>query len=222
MSGTLFLLIYAAVIASIYLANKVHITLVRAIIIANMIVIATPAALKEVSFFGLVSNATNLCYAAVFFGMSLIATRAEGVKDAMTTVHAVFLTLVAFILVRLALAGLPIIPGNEGVGELLNRVSTTNVQVMVASFLAFYISNSINIAVIMGKKFCGGLSLWKRKLIGNLSGQLADSAVFFPVAFYGVLSGATIVQFAISGFLIKAVLNTLDTPAFLLAEKHLE
>lgn len=51
-------------------------------------------------------------------------------------------------------------------------------------------------------------------------GQLVDSVIFFPAAFWGVLSGGTLIEFMIVGYVFKVLLSVFDFPFFYLATQQ--
>ena len=62
--------------------------------------------------------------------------------------------------------------------SLNERVRT--MQIITASFMAFYFSTAVN------TKFIERRNNWAGKLVGNIVAQSLDSLLFFHVAFYGV------------------------------------
>lgn len=189
-------------ISGLYKLNK-DAVLVGAVV--NMCLIAVFAQ-RHLDFFGFSSNIGNVFYAAVFFAFSLAAYHKD---EFMEKLHAIFGTVLIFALMGQVIQALPV--HNQEVADALSVVTGTTIRIATASFLAFYVSNGINYVILNMNK----LALWHRKLIGNFTGQLVDSLIFFPVAFAGVLPAETVFGFTVSGLVIKVFLNAVDTPIFL-------
>lgn len=179
--------------------------------ITNMILIGGVFSQKEIVFLGFQSNLGNVFYAATMFTISLCAAK-QGVMGCLRLINAVAIAFVLFILMALCAVYLPTAPGNELVAVQLSALFRPVPQIMFASFISFYISQTINITLMERMDF----SLWLRKPISNVIAQFADSAFFFTIAFYGIWSYDKILIAMMSGFVIKSILNIIDTPIWML------
>jgi len=54
--------------------------------------------------------------------------------------------------------------------------------------------------------------LWVRNTLSTLSSQLIDTLLFCAVAFFGVFSGAVLVEIFITTYLLKLIVALCDTP----------
>ena len=57
-----------------------------------------------------------------------------------------------------------------------------------------------------------GRYLWFRTIGSTIVGEGVDSAVFYPVAFFGVWSNDLLVQVLVSNYMIKVVWEAMVTP----------
>ena len=189
-------------IAGLYRLNK-NAVLVGAAI--NMALISVFAQ-RQLEFFGLQSNVGNVFYAAVIFAFSLMAYNKD---DFMGKMHAIFGSMLLFTLMGQVISYLPV--HNQLVADALGLITGTTVRIATASFMAFYLANGVNYMIINLDRF----NLASRKVAANWAAQLIDSAIFFPVAFIGILPLNVVASFTVSGFIIKIFLNTIDTPVFM-------
>ncbi|MCV5225091.1 queuosine precursor transporter, partial [Escherichia coli] len=62
-------------------------------------------------------------------------------------------------------------------------------RIVVASLTAFWIGEFVNSYVLKKMKmWTSGRFLWMRTIGSTIMGEIADSAVFYPVAFFGIWS----------------------------------
>lgn len=205
MTELAFLTVYLLNVLLISFSFKKNTRLFALITLVNMLIIPICGA-REVMLFGFRSNITNLNAAAIFFSVSLMISR--DFKETVKFINSMFAALISYVLLRVAINNFPIVEGNEQISLRLAEVFSPTFRMITASFLAFYLSNIFNIYVIQNLKVKPSI----RKIIGNVGGQFLDSFIFFPMAFSQVLSLDVIFQWALSGWLIKSVLNILDTP----------
>lgn len=99
-------------------------------------------------------------------------------------------------------------------------------RIMAASFTAFLAGSMINAWVMNRMKLAsprGGFRL--RAIVSTLWGEGADSTIFFPVAFAGVLSWETIISLILTQTLLKTAYEILILPVtvrVVRALKHVE
>lgn len=178
------------------------------------LVLVTITAQKQIVFFGLESNFGCFPYAAVTFAISVCADR-HGIVGCMRLLNAAFFSLLLTLVTTNLLLYLPIIEGNDAIHNALAVIFKTSLQIGFASFLAFYSAQSLNVVLINRLH----LPQIIKKPIASTITQFVDSLFFFQIAFFGIWEEPTIILAAFSGFLIKSILNILDTPAYLFASR---
>ncbi|MDO9021462.1 MAG: queuosine precursor transporter [Deltaproteobacteria bacterium] len=86
-------------------------------------------------------------------------------------------------------------------------------RVVAASLVAYVVGEFFNSFVLAKMKLLTrGRHLWMRTIGSTVVGQGVDSAVFYPLAFYGIWSTANVVDVAWHNYLIKVAVETLFTP----------
>ena len=86
-------------------------------------------------------------------------------------------------------------------------------RILISSFIAYLIGEFLNSFILAKLKIAtGGRHLWLRTIGSTLVGQLADSAVFFSLAFYGILPGSALGQLILTQWLLKSAYESLVTP----------
>lgn len=86
-------------------------------------------------------------------------------------------------------------------------------RIVLASLFAFWMGEFANSFVLARMKvMTAGKWLWTRTIGSTLVGEAVDSAVFYPVAFFGVWSNELIVSVLIGNYIIKVMWEVLATP----------
>lgn len=91
-------------------------------------------------------------------------------------------------------------------------------RIMAASFTAFLVGSMINAWVMSKmkqKRHEGTAALGYRAIISTLLGEGADSLIFFPIAFGGVLPVSTIISLIVTQALLKTLYEVLILPVTL-------
>ena len=86
-------------------------------------------------------------------------------------------------------------------------------RILASSFIAYLIGEFLNAFILAKMKIATqGRHLWLRTIGSTVAGQLADSAVFFSLAFYGTLPLPALGQLIVTQWLLKSSYEALITP----------
>jgi hypothetical protein len=86
-------------------------------------------------------------------------------------------------------------------------------RILASSFIAYLIGEFLNAFILAKMKIATqGRHLWLRTIGSTVAGQLADSAVFFSLAFYGTLPLPALGQLIVTQWLLKSAYEALITP----------
>lgn len=100
-------------------------------------------------------------------------------------------------------------PFQESYDDILGFVP----RIVLASLAAYAVGQFLNAWVLVKiKSRAPEGSLWVRLLGSTLVGQAADTVVFCMVAFYGVLTGANMVNYILVGYVYKVLVEVLVLP----------
>ena len=87
-------------------------------------------------------------------------------------------------------------------------------RIVAASLLAFWAGEFVNAFVLAKMKlWTSGRHLWARTIGSTVFGQAVDSAIFYPIAFYGTWTHDAIVMVMITNWGMKVLWEVLLTPA---------
>src|SRR5688572_19647262 len=86
-------------------------------------------------------------------------------------------------------------------------------RIAMASLVAYFAGEFTNSFVLAKMKIASeGRHLWARTIGSTIAGEAVDSAIFYPLAFLGVWSGAQVVAVMFSNYLIKVAWEAVMTP----------
>lgn len=86
-------------------------------------------------------------------------------------------------------------------------------RIVLASLTAFWLGEFVNSFVLAKLKlWSAGKFLWIRTIGSTIMGEIADSLVFYPIAFYGIWSNEQLISVMIGNYFIKVMWEVLATP----------
>jgi uncharacterized integral membrane protein (TIGR00697 family) len=86
-------------------------------------------------------------------------------------------------------------------------------RIVFASLTAFWLGEFINSFVLAKiKLLMSGKLLFVRTIASTIFGEVADSLIFYPIAFYGIWSTEKLVSVMIANYLIKVLWEVIATP----------
>ena len=86
-------------------------------------------------------------------------------------------------------------------------------RIVLASLTAFWLGEFVNSFVLAKLKLLfNGKFLWIRTIGSTIMGEIADSLVFYPIAFYGIWTNEQLISVMIGNYFIKVLWEILATP----------
>lgn len=115
--------------------------------------------------------------------------------------------------VVLAMPPDPSEPYNQNLQPALDIVFGSTWRIVAASLLAYWVGDFVNSYVLAKMKVrTQGRMLWARTIGSTILGQLVDSLVFYPIAFYGIWTASTLVKITLFNFSFKVLVEVAFTP----------
>ena len=86
-------------------------------------------------------------------------------------------------------------------------------RIVLASLSAFWLGEFVNSFVLAKiKLWMSGKLLFVRTIASTIFGEIADSLIFYPIAFYGIWSNEQLISVMIGNYFIKVLWEVLATP----------
>ena len=95
----------------------------------------------------------------------------------------------------------------------VNTIFGQTPRIVLASLLGFWAGEFVNSFVIAKLKLLTtGRFLWIRTIGSTILGEIADSLIFYPVAFFGIWSNEQLISVMIGNYFIKVLWEAVATP----------
>jgi uncharacterized integral membrane protein (TIGR00697 family) len=86
-------------------------------------------------------------------------------------------------------------------------------RIVLASLTAFWLGEFVNSFVLAKiKLLMSGKLLFVRTIASTIFGEIADSLIFYPIAFYGIWSNDQLISVMIGNYFIKVLWEVVATP----------
>lgn len=86
-------------------------------------------------------------------------------------------------------------------------------RIVLASLTAFWLGEFVNSFVLAKiKLWMSGRLLFVRTIASTIAGEVADSLIFYPIAFYGIWSNEQLISVMIGNYFIKVLWEVVATP----------
>ena len=104
-------------------------------------------------------------------------------------------------------------PFNQIMQPALEVVFGNTWRIVVASMVAFWCGDFVNSYVLAKMKvWTRGKYLWSRTIGSTVAGQAVDSALFYPIAFYGTWQPGTMLKVIAFNWAFKVTVEVVFTP----------
>jgi len=154
----------------------------------------------------------------LFFPVSYVIddvlTEVYGYARARRAIWAGFAALAFMAVMEWTVVHLPVADGWTGQGA-YERVFGAGWRIILASMTAFWVGDFLNSVVLAKMKiWTRGRYLWTRTIGSTIIGEGADSLIFYPLAFYGMLDWPieTLGAVMLSQFVLKVGWEVVLTP----------
>lgn len=152
----------------------------------------------------------------LFFPISYIfgdiLTEVYGYARARKVVWAGFAALIFASVMSWVIVALPPAPGWPG-QDVYEKAFGSTWRIAGSSLLAFWAGELTNSYVLAKMKIASaGRYLWMRTIGSTMAGELVDSLIFYPLAFWGVWTTDQIVTVLFTNYLLKSAWEVVNTP----------
>ena len=104
-------------------------------------------------------------------------------------------------------------PFNRTLQPALEIVFGGTARIALASMIGYWVGDFVNAYVMARLKvLTQGKHLWTRTIGSTIFGQAFDSVTFYPIAFYGIWEGTTLVKVITFNWAMKVMVEVVLTP----------
>lgn len=143
-----------------------------------------------------------------------ILTEVYGYKRSRRVIWAGFGALIFASLMAYVVTSLPVANTMSAEQQAaVNAIFGQTPRIVLASLLGFWAGEFVNSFVIAKMKLLTtGRFLWIRTISSTVLGEIADSLIFYPVAFFGIWSNEQLISVMIGNYFIKVLWEVFATP----------
>jgi len=149
---------------------------------------------------------------AITFPCTDVVAEIWGAKRARFMVYVgfgVYAVAIAFYMLGTALPAAPVWPHNDAYVAVFSQAS----RLIVGSISAIIIAQLLDIFIFEKiKQMTGEGNLWIRNNASTAVSQLADTTIFYSIAFYGVIPTDVLPALIIGTYFVKLIITAVDTP----------
>jgi queuosine precursor transporter len=104
-------------------------------------------------------------------------------------------------------------PFNKTIQPAIEVVFGNTWRIVLGSMVAFWAGDFVNSYVMARMKvWTRGRHLWSRTIGSTMVGQFVDSAIFYPIAFFGIWETSTLVAVIAFNWVFKVAVEVVFTP----------
>lgn len=167
---------------------------------------------KLTIIFGLEASVGAVFYAAIFLGTDII-TEHFGKKAGYQLIWRAFFAVLSFTIVQQGVLLLNYTESSAVASEAMDSLFSTVPRITAASLVVFIFVQRFDIWLYHWiHQKTKGAKLWLRNITSTLASQFLDTALFFTLAFYGVIPTNILINIMMVTFGIKIFIALADTP----------
>ncbi len=123
----------------------------------------------------------------------------------------IFASLMSYTIINMPMD--PNEPFNKMLQPAIEIVFGASYRIVIGSILAFWAGDFANSFILAKLKvLTQGRHLWMRTISSTFVGQIIDSAIFYPLAFWGIWSATTMAKIIAFNIVFKVSIEVLMTP----------
>ena len=185
-----------------------------AVILCSNLIGVHKVSYVELPFYGEYIYGAGVLFFPISYLFGDILTEVYGYKRSRKVIWAgfgalIFASLMAFVVTSLPSA----ITMSAEQRSAVDLIFGQTPRIVAASLIAFWVGEFVNSFVLAKMKlFTAGRLLWSRTIGSTILGEIADSAIFYPIAFFGTWSNDQLISVMVGNYFIKVLWEALATP----------
>ncbi|QQS19728.1 queuosine precursor transporter [Candidatus Saccharibacteria bacterium] len=175
------------------------------------LIISNLGAMKLVAIGPIITDGGAILFPLAYI-LGDVMTEVYGYKHTRRAIWVSFTWLLLMIAVLGIVQHMPAVDGAPNVAE-FNAVFGFVPRIVAASLLAYLVGEFVNSFILAKMKIrAKGKHLWQRLVASTILGEAIDTTIFCMVAFYGLITGAQMVNYILVGIAFKITVETLMLP----------
>lgn len=185
-----------------------------AVILCSNLIGVHKVSYVDLPFYGEYIYGAGVLFFPISYLFGDILTEVYGYKRSRKVIWAgfgalIFASVMAFVVTSLPVAK-TMTPEQQAA---VNLIFGQTPRIVLASLIAFWIGEFVNSFVLAKLKLLTkGRLLWTRTVGSTILGEIADSAIFYPIAFFGTWSNEQLISVMVGNYFIKVLWEIVATP----------
>jgi uncharacterized integral membrane protein (TIGR00697 family) len=175
------------------------------------LIISNLGAMKLIAFGPIIADGGAILFPLAYI-LGDVMTEVYGYKHTRRAIWTSFFWLLLMIVVMSIVQHMPAVDGAPNVKE-FDIVFGFVPRIVIASLIAYLAGEFMNSFVLAKMKVKSqGKRMWQRLIASTVVGEAIDTTIFCMVAFYGLITGAQMVNYILVGIVFKITVETLMLP----------
>ena len=185
-----------------------------AVILCSNLIGVHKVSYVDLPFYGEYIYGAGVLFFPISYLFGDILTEVYGYKRSRKVIWAGFGALIFASLMALVVTNLPAAKTMSAEQQAaVDLIFGQTPRIVFASLIAFWVGEFVNSFVLAKMKLLTqGRFLWMRTVGSTVLGEIADSALFYPIAFFGIWSNEQLVSVMIGNYFIKVLWEVFATP----------
>lgn len=180
-------------------------------IFCSALLIANIGAVKLIGLGPVITDGGALLFPLTYI-LGDVLTEVFGFRAARRAIFTALAMQLTAALVFWFVSELPAAPGWEGQDAYASVVGFVP-RIVLASVAAFLVGEMLNSYVLVKiKEYTKERRLWARLIGSTMVGELADTVTFCTIAFYGVITGGEFLNYVVTGYFYKTLIEVVMLP----------
>lgn len=180
-------------------------------IFCSALLIANIGAVKLIGLGPIITDGGALLFPLTYI-LGDVLTEVFGFRAARRAIFTALAMQLTAALVFWFVSELPAAPGWEGQDAYASVVGFVP-RIVLASVAAFLVGEMLNSYVLVKiKEYTKERRLWARLIGSTMVGELADTVTFCTIAFYGVITGGEFLNYVVTGYFYKTLIEVVMLP----------
>jgi uncharacterized integral membrane protein (TIGR00697 family) len=185
-----------------------------AVILCSNLIGVHKVSFVNLPFYGEYIFGAGVLFFPISYLFGDILTEVYGYKRSRKVIWAGFGALIFASIMALVVTSLPAARTmSQEQQAAVNLIFGQTPRIVAASLLAFWAGEFVNSFVLAKLKLLtNGRFLWSRTIGSTVLGEIVDSAIFYPVAFFGTWSNEQLISVMVGNYFIKVMWEVVATP----------
>ena len=221
MNINLWLITLVSIPVSVVITYKFFGKMGLVVLLSLLTILSNLQTLLQINILGITTTLGNITYGATYLVLDIICEN-YGKKAARNAIIISTIALIFFTINMILAVNFSVIQEASTISNYnaLSRIFNIIPRIIIASFIAYYISHAIDAFIyLLLKKITRNKYLWIRNNLSAMFAVIFDNAIFTILAFYGTLNLKYLLEIFFTSYIIAIIVSIINTPIIYLTKR---